>query len=195
MTIAYHGSANLFDHFDVAHILEGTARCKFGVGAYMTSRYTSAAHYAGSSGRPEKYVYTVEIPDLKEGNHIFSALPVPLEIVAWAEAKLGIPIPEKARVKGKYFRKFIGNTLIGEGNTVNQRIGSATLEAEKAASAFLLGIGVELLVWPTAQTKPEDGNNYAVLDFDAIRILKVDSVELDKKKQLIEGSQKTIVEY
>lgn len=195
MTIAYHGSANLFDHFDVAHILEGTARCKFGVGAYMSSRYASAAHYAGSSGRPEKYVYTVEIPDLKEGNHIFSALPVPPEIIARAEAKLGIPIPEKARGMGKYFRKFIGNTLIGEGNTVNQRIGSASLEAEKAASAFLLGIGVELLVWPTAQTKPEDGNNYAVLDFDAIRILKVDSVELDKKKQLIEGSQKTIVEY
>ena len=195
MTIAYHGSANLFDRFDVAHILEGTARCKFGVGAYMSSRYASAAHYAGSSGRPEKYVYTVEIPDLKEGNHIFSALPVPLEIVARAEAKLGIPIPEKARGMGKYFRKFIGNTLIGEGNTVNQRTDSASREAEKAASAFLLGIGVELLVWPTAQTKPENGNNYAVLDFDAIRILKVDSVELDKKKQFIEGSQKTIVEY
>lgn len=52
-----------------------------------------------------------------------------------------------------------------------------------------------LLVWPKAQTKPEAGNNYAVLDYGAIRILQVDSVELDKHGQLIEGSQKTIVKY
>ena len=55
MTIAYHGSANLFSRFDAAHLLEGAAKCKFGVGAYLTSRYASAAHYAGASGRPEKY--------------------------------------------------------------------------------------------------------------------------------------------
>ena len=194
-TIAYHGSAALFDHFDPAHILEGAARCRFGAGAYLTSRYTTAAHYAGASGRPEKYVYTVEIPDLEAGNHIFSAQPVPPEIVARAEEKLGVSIPEKACTKGKFFRKWIGNTLLGIGNTVNQRTGSASPEAEKAASAFLLGIGVVLLVWPTAQTKPEAGNNYAVLDYNAIRILQVDSVELDKDKQLIEGSQKTLVKY
>jgi hypothetical protein len=195
MTIAYHGSANLFSRFDAAHLLEGAAKCRFGVGAYLTSRYASAAHYAGASGRPEKYVYTAEIPDLREGNHIFSALPVPLDIVARAEEKLGVSVPEDARAKGKYFRKWIGNTLVGEGNTVNQRIGKASLEAEKAASAFLLGIGVEVLVWPTAQSRPDAGNNYAVLDFGSIRILKVDSVELDRKGQLVEGSQKTVIEY
>jgi hypothetical protein len=195
MTIAYHGSANLFSRFDAAHLLEGAAKCRFGVGAYLTSRYASAAHYAGASGRPEKYVYTAEIPDLREGNHIFSALPVPDGIVARAEEKLGVPVPEEARSKGKYFRKWIGNTLVGEGNTVNQRIGKASLEAEKAASAFLLGIGVEILVWPTAQSRPDAGNNYAVLDFGSIRILKVDSVELDGKDQLVEGSQKTVIEY
>jgi hypothetical protein len=195
MSIAYHGSANLFDHFDPAYILKGAARCRFGAGAYLSSCYATAAHYAGASGRPEKYVYTAEIPDLEEGNHIFSAQPVHPDIVARAEEKLGLSIPEKARTMGKYFRKWIGNTLIGNGNTVNQRIGSASPEAEKAASAFLLGIGVVLLVWPKAQTKPEAGNNYAVLDYGAIRILQVDSVELDKHGQLIEGSQKTIVKY
>jgi hypothetical protein len=195
MSIAYHGSANLFDHFDPAYILKGAARCRFGAGAYLSSCYATAAHYAGASGRPEKYVYTAVIPDLEEGNHIFSAQPVHPEIVARAEEKLGLSIPEKARSMGKYFRKWIGNTLIGKGNTVNQRIGSASPEAEKTASAFLLGIGVVLLVWPKAQTKPEAGNNYAVLDYGAIRILQVDSVELDKHGQLIEGSQKTIVKY
>lgn len=195
MTIAYHGSASLFSRFDAAHLLEGAAKCRFGVGAYLTSRYSSAAHYAGASGRPEKYVYTAEIPDLREGNHIFSALPVPADIVARAEEKLGSPIPEKARTKGKYFRKYIGNTLVGEGNTVGQRTGKASLEAEKTASAFLLGIGVELLVWPTAQSRPEAGNNYAVLDYGSIRILKVDSVELDGNGQLVEGSQRTVKEY
>ncbi|MBQ2486688.1 MAG: hypothetical protein II518_06485, partial [Candidatus Methanomethylophilus sp.] len=73
--------------------------------------------------------------------------------------------------------KWIGNTLIGFGNTVKQRTGSASLEAEKAASAFLPTIGVVLLVWPTAQTKPDAGNNYALLDYSAFRILKLDKIE------------------
>ena len=50
MTIAYHGSASLFDRFDPAHILEGDGKYKFGVGAYLTSRYETAALYAGKTG-------------------------------------------------------------------------------------------------------------------------------------------------
>ena len=195
MTIAYHGSPNLFDRFDPAHLLEGDGKFKFGVGCYLTSRYASAAHYAGVTGRPYKYVYTAQIPDLREENHLISARPVHPAIVVRAEKALGEPIPEEACSLGKYFRKYIGNTLVGQGKTVRQRTGSASLEAEKAAAAFLLGIGVELLVWPTAQSKPEAGNNYAVLDFGAVRILQVDAVELDAKGQLVEGSQRTIIKY
>lgn len=176
-TIAYHGSASLFDRFDPAHILEGDGKYKFGVGAYLTSRYETAALYAGKTGSKVRYVYTVEIPDMTDGNHLVSRLPVNPAIIERAEEKLGVPIPAEACTCGKFFRKWIGNTLIGFGKTIKQRTGSASLEAEKAASAFLPTIGVILLVWPTAQTKPEAGNNYALLDYSAFRILKVDKIE------------------
>ena len=176
-TIAYHGSASLFDHFDPAHILEGDGKYKFGVGAYLTSRYETAALYAGKTGSKVRYVYTVEIPDMTDGNHLVSRLPVNPAIIERAEEKLGVPIPAEACTCGKFFRKYIGNTLIGFGKTIKQRTGSASLEAEKAASAFLPTVGVILLVWPTAQTKPEAGNNYALLDYSAFKILKVDKIE------------------
>ena len=177
MAIAYHGSAALFSRFDPTHLLEGDGKFKFGVGAYLTSRYTTAAHYSGASGNPEHYVYTVEIPDLTEVNHLTSLKPVHPDIVAKAEKLLGDTIPKEACGSGKFFRKYIGNTLIGFGKTVKQRTASASLEAEKAASAFLPSIGVVLLVWPTAQTKPEAGNNYALMDYSAFKILKVDKIE------------------
>lgn len=195
MAIAYHGSAALFSRFDPVHLLEGDGKFKFGVGAYLTSRYTTAAHYSGASGNPEHYVYTVDIPDLTDINHLTSLNQVHPDIVAKSEHLLGEAIPKEACESGKFFRKYIGNTLIGAGKTLKQRIGSASLEAEKAASEFLPRIGVVLLVWPTAQTKPEAGNNYALLDYDAFHILQVDKVELDAKGQLIGGSQQLIAKY
>ena len=114
---------------------------------------------------------------MTDGNHLVSRLPVNPAIIERAEEKLGVPIPAEACTCGKFFRKWIGNTLIGFGKTIKQRTGSASLEAEKAASAFLPTIGVILLVWPTAQTKPEAGNNYALLDYSAFKILQVDKIE------------------
>lgn len=192
MAIAYHGSAALFSSFDPSHLLEGDGKFKFGVGAYLTSRYTTAAHYSGASGLPDHYVYTVDIPDLTEENHLVSRLPVNPTIVRRTEEKLGITVPADACTCGKFFRKWLGNQLIGNVGTVKKMIGSASLEAEKAASAFLPTIGVVLLVWPTAQTKPEAGNNYALLDYCAFHIIKVDRVLLDEKDQLIPGSEVTI---
>ena len=195
MAIAYHGSAALFREFDPAHLLEGDGKFKFGVGAYLTSRYTTAAHYSGATGSADHYVYTVEIPDLTEENHLTSLAPVAPAIIARAEAKLCEKVPADACVSGKFFRKWLGNRLIGNLGTVKKMTGSASLEAEKAASAFLPGIGVVLLVWPTAQTKPEAGNNYALLDYGAFRIRQIDRVELDDKAKLIEGSQKLIEKF
>ncbi len=195
MATAYHGSAALFKEFDPAHLLEGDGKFKFGVGAYLTSRYTTAAHYSGASGHPDHYVYTVDIPDLTEDNHLTSLAPVAKKIIDRAEAKLGETVPPEACTCGKFFRKWLGNHLIGNAGTVKKMTGSASLEAEKAASAFLPTIGVVLLVWPTAQTKPEAGNNYALLDYGKFRIKQVDRVELDDKAKLIEDSVKLIAKY
>ena len=195
MAIVYHGSGSLFDRFDPSHILSGDGKFKFGVGAYLTDRYSTAAHYAGQAGKPDKYVYTVEIPDLRADNHLVSLGAVHPDIVRRTSEKLGEAIPEEATSCGKFFRKWLGNTLIGQDKTLKQKTGSASLEAEKAASAFLLGIGVILLVWPTAQTKPDGDKNYALLDYSAFSILRIDRVELDDKGKLIEGSQKTVKEF
>ena len=195
MAIAFHGSAALFSEFDPSHLLEGDGKFKFGVGAYLTSRYTTAAHYSGATSSPDHYVYTVEIPDLKEDNHLRSLAPVHPVILRRVSEKLGAEIPAEAAASGKFFRKWLGNFLAGNTGTVKKMIGAASLEAEKAASAFLPTVGVVLLAWPTAQTKPEAGDNYALMDYSAFHIIQVDRVQLDDKAKLIEGSQETVATY
>lgn len=49
MAIFYHGTSVLFDHFDMSHLSEGDGKCKFGVGEYATSVYSTAALYAGKT--------------------------------------------------------------------------------------------------------------------------------------------------
>lgn len=70
------------------------------------------------------------------------------------------------RGDGKFFRKWLGNHLTGNTGTVKKMTGSAGLEAEKAASAFLPTIGVVLLAWPTVQTKPEDFYMGGIISYD-----------------------------
>ena len=71
MAIFYHGSSVLFSKFDLAHALEGDGKVKFGYGVYLTSSFKSAAHYSGANkSATTHYVYTVEVPELTEDNHI-----------------------------------------------------------------------------------------------------------------------------
>jgi hypothetical protein len=183
MQIFYHGSPVLFSNFDLAHALEGDGKVKFGYGVYVTSRYRSAAHYAGANPTAkEHYVYTVEVPSMKEDNYIAFKQTINPSIVERSEKKLGEKIPEKFLQDGKEFRKFLAKKLTG----------NVDLEGEKAASAFLLGIGVDFIVWPYNWKNPALGTNRAVLDDTKVKIVKIDKVKLDDKKQLIEGSQTPI---
>ena len=96
--IFYHCSSVLFPKFDLSHALEGDGKVKFGYGVYLTSslrsvflplvsctskltctksrlaisQFKSAAHYSETKSRPATihYVYTVEVSDLTEDNHI-----------------------------------------------------------------------------------------------------------------------------
>ena len=196
MEIFYHGTSVLFKKFDIAHALEGDGKAKFGFGTYVTESYTSAAHYAYNKKRPENkdyYVYTVEIPDMTEDNHLFSVRPVHPSIIERTEKALGEQIPDEARGVGKFFRKYVGNRLMGKTGTTKQLIDKADLDAEKAAAKFFSEIGLEYFTWPQAQTKPDGLTNRVVLNIDKIRIVRIDKVELDPKKfQLIEGSEKEI---
>ena len=182
MEIFYHGSHNLFDSFDLSHALEGDGKVKFGYGVYVTSRYSSAAHYSGSNPLSnDHYVYTVEVPDKTEGNCIAFKQPVPSAIAESAQNRLGELIPAKVlQDAGKDFRKYLAMKLSGQ-KTV-------TLEGERAAAAFLLSIGVEMIEWPYNWKNPSLGTNRAILDDTKVKILKVDSVMLDDKKKLIVSS-------
>ena len=165
MRTFYHGSPNLFDKFDLSKTGDGTG-VKFGFGIYLTESEASAIKYSQPREQPkakERFVYTVEIPDLNEGNHLVSALPVNLNIVKRVEEKLGQPVPQKKTEKGKEFRNWLGLTLTG--------CKDRCLESEKAAAEFLDSIGVFCNVWPQAQSKPDGLKNCAVFNDKNVRII------------------------
>ena len=185
--IFYHGSGVLFPEFDLAHALEGDGKVKFGYGAYVTSAYTSAAHYSGSNDEwTDHYVYTVEVPSKTDTNYIAFKQSVQPAIVAKANEKLKLNIPEKATCDGKEFRKFLVKHFMSQDKTLT------ILDGERLVSEFLASIGVEFIEWPYNWKNPTQGSNRAVLDDSKIRIVRVDSVKLDDKKKLIPGSEKEV---
>ena len=192
----YHGSSALFNRFDLTHILTGASKVKFGYGVYLTSSFKSAAHYSGANkDAVTHYVYTVEIPEITEDNHIAFKQPVNPEIVKRAENKLGFSIPEKVTLDGKGFRKFLAKNFEEKLNLApfGEIDKSAyQLQGEKLASEFLTTIGVNVITWPYSWKNPDLGINVAVLDENNINIIKVEQVELDAKQQLIAGSEKEV---
>ena len=86
--ILYHGSPNLFNQFELTGAGEGTG-IKFGYGVYLTESEASAVHYSQPRNMPlqlRHYLYTVEIPELTETNHLVSAKPVPDAFIYWHTA-------------------------------------------------------------------------------------------------------------
>ena len=193
MELFYHGTCRLFDRFSLSHLGEGEGKSKFGHGIYLTSRYATAALYgskaAKANGVDTVYVYTVEVPDVTDDNHVFSLNPVNADIVARTETKLREKIPAEVLAVGKLFRKYLGNVLTNQRGTVKQMSGKANAAAENAATEFLDEIGVLYLVWPFAQSKPDGDANCAVLNGDNITIVGVEQVRVDDKNKLVEGSQ------
>ena len=108
--------------------------------------------------------------------------PVHPDIIQRAEQELGHTIPEKFTLDGKDFRKYLAKQLGGGLN----------IQSEKLASEFLNKIGVEFITWPYNWKNPDLGLNVAVLDDKKVKITKIHQVELDQKKQLIQGSEKEV---
>ena len=185
----YHGSPFLFDKFDLSTAGEGTG-IKFGFGVYLPEAEKSAVHYSQPRHlklMPDHYLYTIEIPDLTEDNHLNSALPVAAAIVSRVEEHLGAKAPEKVLTAGKEFRKWVGCTITGAK--------SSGFAEEKAAAELLDSVGVLYNVWPTAQSKPEGPKNIAVFNADNVTIVKREHIEIEnkcKKWVLVEGSRKEI---
>lgn len=195
MEIFYHGTCHLFSQFDMSFLGTGEGKSKFGNGIYITSSYETAALYASkaakANGMDSLYVYTVEVPDITQDNHVFSCKEVNPAVIQKVEASLGT-LPQEAKVSGKCFRKYIGNVLTGKKATLKQMLDKADAPAENAASRFLDEIGLIYLAWPQAQTKPDGDTNRAVLNASNVRIIKVEQVQVNEKNKLIQGSQKEI---
>lgn len=172
----YHGSPERFDQFDLSKAGEGTG-VKFGFGVYLSESEASAVHYSQPRNMPPTevhYLYTVEIPELTEDNHLVSAQPVNPAIVKKTEEKLGKSVPKEVTEKGKEFRKWVGCALTGA-----KKPG---FEEEKAAAQFFDEIGVFCNVWPQAQTNPDGLKNCAVFNADKVHIVKVEHIEIEEKK-------------
>lgn len=185
MMTLYHGSPVLFDRFDLSKAGDGTG-IKFGFGVYLTEMEASAVHYSQPRNvelTPDHYLYTVEIPELMEDNHITSALPVSSIIINKVEEKLGVKAPEKVKAQGKEFRKWVGKTITGAKK--------AGFEEEKAAAELLNSVGVLYNVWPTAQTKPDGPKNIAVFDDANVHIVKREHIDVEAKK--VCGSTKWVL--
>ena len=175
--LLYHGSPHLFDHFELTGAGKGTG-IKYGHGVYLTESEASAVHYSQprhAELSPKHYLYTVEIPDLTDDNHLISAKPVTDSIIHRVEARLGTTVPEEAKNAGKKLRKWIGTMLTGA-----KKSGP---EEEKRAAEFLDCIGVIYNVWPTAQTKPDGPKNIAVFEASHTRIVKVEEIEIEQKSK------------
>lgn len=119
MELFYHGTSVLFDHFDLAHVLEGDGKVKFGYGVYITSSFASAAHYANPKADTH-YVYTVEVPELTEENHIAFKQSVHPAILKRVKEQLGLEIPLESANDGKEFRKWLAKTLAGKTKKIRQ---------------------------------------------------------------------------
>ena len=192
----YHGTCYLFDKFSLSFLGSGEGKSKFGHGIYITSSYKTAALYASkaakANGKECCYVYTIEVPMLNNDNHIFSCKAVNASVVDRVEKVIGEAIPDEVKRAGKYFRKYIGNLLIGQRATVKQMMAKADATAENAVSQFLNSVGVIYLAWPQSQAKPDGETNRALLNEKEIKILKIEQVECDDKNKLIEDSKKLI---
>ena len=179
----FHGSPFLFDQFVLSGAGKGTG-IKFGYGVYLTEVEASAVHYSQPRNldlKPEHYLYTVEIPELTDDNHIVSALPVSPIIIRKVEEKLGLSVPDKVKAQGKEFRKWVGKEFrkwVGMTKTSAKKSG---FQEEEAASELLNSIGVLYNVWPTAQTKPDGAKNIAVFDTSNIRIVKREQIDIKKE--------------
>ena len=175
MITCYHGSPKFFEKFDLSKTGDGTG-IKFGFGVYLTESEASAVHYSQPRNQAlakDHYLYTLEIPDLTDDNHLVSAKPVHPAIIQRTEVKLDQAVPQEKAQLGKEFRKWIGMTLTG-----SKKVG---LETEKAAAEFLDSIGVFCNVWPQAQTKPDGLRNIAVFDANKVYIKKIEHIEVELK--------------
>ena len=192
----YHGTCYLFDKFSLSFLGSGEGKSKFGHGNYITSSYKTAALYASkaakANGKECCYVYTIEVPMLNNDNHIFSCKAINASVVDRVEKVIGEAIPDEVKRAGKYFRKYLGNLLIGQRATVKQMMAKADATAENAVSQFLNSVGVIYLAWPQSQAKPDGETNRALLNEKEIKILKIEQVECDDKNKLIEDSKKLI---
>ena len=192
----YHGSCHLFDKFSLSFLGSGEGKSKFGHGIYITSSYKTAVLYASkaakANGKECCFVYTIEVPMLNNDNHIFSCKAVNPSVVDRVEKVIGEAIPNEVKSAGKYFRKYLGNLLIGQRTTVKKMMAKADATAENAVSQFLNSVDVIYLAWPQSQAKPDGETNRALLNEKEIKILKIEQVECDDKNKLIEDSKKLI---
>ena len=166
MGVFYHGAHSLFEKFTKS--CAGSQGFKCGYGVYVTSVYSFAAQCTNDTNG-DHYVYTVEIPEKSETNHIAYKQPVHKDIVHAVQKVLGIVLSSGETDDGWKFMEALEKHFREGRKTVTVK------DAKKVAEA-LLAAGVELIEWPYVWTDYSQGVNMTVLDAAKVKIISVEKV-------------------
>ena len=167
MTIFYHGAHSLFEKFTKSCADSQGFKCGYGV--YVTSVHSFAAQCSNDTNG-DHYVYTVEIPEKTESNHIAYKQPVHKNIVEAVQKALGIVFSSEATDDGWKFKTALEKHF-REGRK------TFTLKDAKKVSETLRAAGVELIEWPYVWTDVSQGMNMTVLDTAKVKIKSVEKVK------------------
>ena len=166
MGVFYHGAHSLFEKFTKS--CAGSQGFKCGYGVYVTSVYSFAAQCTNDTNG-DHYVYTVEIPEKTETNHIAYKRPVHKNVVQAVRQALGIVLSPVETGDGWKFIEALEKHFREGRKTVTVK------DAKKVAEA-LLAAGVELIEWPYVWTDYSQGVNMTVLDAAKVKIKSVEKV-------------------
>ena len=112
MTIFYHGAHSLFEKFTKSCADSQGFKCGYGV--YVTSVHSFAAQCSNDTNG-DHYVYTVEIPEKTESNHIAYKQPVHKNIVEAVQKALGIVFSSEAQMTDGSSKRLSKNIFVKEG--------------------------------------------------------------------------------
>lgn len=166
MGVFYHGAHSLFEKFTKS--CAGSQGFKCGYGVYVTSVYSFAAQCTNDTNG-DHYVYTVEIPEKTETNHIAYKRPVHKNVIQAVRQALGIVLSPVETGDGWKFIEALEKHFREGRKTVTVK------DAKKVAEA-LLAAGVELIEWPYVWTDYSQGVNMTVLDAAKVKIKSVEKV-------------------
>jgi len=180
---AFHGTTANFDKFDPNFIGKGQGAQFYGSGVYVTTSRETGEGYArlvsDNNGAPDKYVYTVDIPDDNGNNYlnIIGNTPELYDKIANGFKKLRPDIADSIDYCFQYCKE--NDTLMW--------LFQSSCEYElnlKEISEMLMSLGFDGIKVPVTFSGPggdagigREGYNYTIFDANKVKIIRKDRLQ------------------